>query len=850
MSNPQSRRLFLQRSTVGAAGLSALPLAALRGAPPTAAPASASTGRDIRECRSVDLAARHPIVRPQPAANFMEGSILGNGEMGVVVEARPDMVMLHLGHNAVWDQRMTPIDLSKMQTFAFAMEKILAIPTTLNRLDEDAWYKSYLKVGKETYSARKYPRPHCCGSVILSLNRREVEVIGQRVAIERGACIVDLVVAGQPSTLEVFVEAGANRVWARMFDAAGRPTRSPFKLMAILTDGSIPKEFPAPADEADLAGGLLAFRQVLPYVEVKERRDYQAHAHDRAFTVSARLSTPLHRNRELPGGGNIGGWAEASDTPLQLVVQLHQGLSSDVSLESGRAPKFSAGSASTAAKATTQMWSDYWEKSAIALGDELLERTWYWNTYFLRCAVHEKSVSPGLYAICQYPHHDVWWHGDYHMDYNTEQAFWGTFSSNHPELNLPYVGLVEHILPHARKWARDYYQMRGACFPVSFYPIELRGYPYGAPVFNWMMCLSTWTVQGLWWQYLYTKDLDYLRNRGFEPIKAAVQFMIDYIKRPDVQAKDWGDSHVHLWPSFPPEVYLLRPGLPREYNADNLVDLTLLRFVFRAYLQACHDLSIEAGEAQDMRDAQDILDRLPPYPTARSEKTGEVLVSVPAESAEKVYNVPINLMTVFPGEHHGLHSPPADYELAANTARQHLNEGGNDIVFLNLQKARLGLLDLEKFKRQIQYCLMPNGSCTDKNLQSGGRFGFSKTREYDWMATFGIWFENFALPVVINECLLQSYHGELRLFPNWPKEKPAAFRSLRAAGAFLVSAEFRDGQVQWFEVVAEKGGELNVISPWKTGLAWIRGSQGQQQANQGRISLPTQPGDRIRFTAA
>ena len=52
------------------------------------------------------------------------------------------------------------------------------------------------------------------------------------------------------------------------------------------------------------------------------------------------------------------------------------------------------------------------------------------------------------------------------------------------------------------------------------------------------------------------------------------------------------------------------------------------------------------------------------------------------------------------------------------------------------------------------------------------------------MRNMGIWFENFGLPVVINECLLQSYDGALRLFPNWPLDRAAEFRTLRAVGAF------------------------------------------------------------------
>jgi len=70
--------------------------------------------------------------------------------------------------------------------------------------------------------------------------------------------------------------------------------------------------------------------------------------------------------------------------------------------------------------------------------------------------------------------------------------------------------------------------------------------------------------------------------------------------------------------------------------------------------------------------------------------------------------LPQCLITVFPGEDHGLHSDSTTLELLKNTFRNQQNEGGNDLVFKNLQAARIGMLDLEKFKRQsiIVLCLM------------------------------------------------------------------------------------------------------------------------------------------------
>ena len=172
------------------------------------------------------------------------------------------------------------------------------------------------------------------------------------------------------------------------------------------------------------------------------------------------------------------------------------------------------------------------------------------------------------------------------------------------------------------------------------------------------------------------------------------------------------------------------------------------------------------------------------------------------------------------------------YDLAANTWRNHQNEGGNDLVFVNLQGARLGLLDLEKFKRQLVYSELPDGTFTDMVLQVGGRYN-DRTPAFDYMRRMGIWVENFALPAVINECLLQSYNGELRLFPNWKAENGTArFETLRAAGAFLVSSEYREGLVRWIRVQAEAGGTLRVVNPWQA--RWWSGAERSRRGSMGR----------------
>ena len=72
--------------------------------------------------------------------------------------------------------------------------------------------------------------------------------------------------------------------------------------------------------------------------------------------------------------------------------------------------------------------------------------------------------------------------------------------------------------------------------------------------------------------------------------------------------------------------------------------------------------------------------------------------------AEYVYNVPVTLAPVFPGEQVGLGSLPGLLEMARRTARTVRLEGGNDLVWQPLVRARLGMLDLDWFKREVRYC--------------------------------------------------------------------------------------------------------------------------------------------------
>ncbi len=754
-------------------------------------------------------AGRHPLRMDKPAPAFFEGAVLGNGALGVTVCPRPDAVMLHFGHNAVWDIRLAEENKDKLLPFEQIWERVKR-----DTPEDQAWFSEYCRMARENYR-KPYPRPWPCGTVIFGLDRRLAEVLGHRVNIDTGICEVFFLMDTKTVTLEIFTDMGADRVWMRMKDAAGQPIAAPFNRLRLMPEqGEM-------ATKEHAAEDTLTFRQVLPVLG--ERREK-----DEALRLSVRIAgrvTPRY----------------APSEPFVACIQLDHGPATRIPDQIAEVPQPTPENYQAASKAGRSAWKEYWERAGVELDDDLLERTWYHNMYFLNCSVRPGVTCPGLFANWSYKNIGTAWHGDYHFNYNIQQPFWVTFSANQLEKHLPYVDLVHFILPVSQGWARESYQLPGAFFPHSAYPVEMTMMPYPVPIWGAEVCETPWTVQSLWWHYLYSMDKDYLRERAFGPIREAVLFLNAYMRRAEARGPQWKDDKFHIYPTVVPELYGLKPD-PR-FCSDCIVDLALTKFVFRAYLEACRLLNRQEQEADLMRDVAEILAHFPDYPTAESQR-GTVFVSVPGESPEQVYNAPTSLVPVFPGEDIGLHSSPDELRMAINTWKNQQNEGGNDLVFLNLQGARLGQLDLERFKRQINYCLLPNGTCTNRVLQAGGRY--QDATDFDFMAGMGNWFENFSLPVVVNECLLQGYTGHLRLFPNWPMDKTAGFHQLRAVGAFLVSARCSRGRVEWVRVEAEVGGPLKLINPWSA-PAQVTRSGKTVTLNGDLLELQTQPGEIILF---
>lgn len=164
------------------------------------------------------------------------------------------------------------------------------------------------------------------------------------------------------------------------------------------------------------------------------------------------------------------------------------------------------------------------------------------------------------------------------------------------------------------------------------------------------------------------------------------------------------------------------------------------------------------------------------------------------------------------------------------------------------------------FGRRVAGYAHTGGACMSALLGDGERaFKFINTfKTYLKPNTF--YSEGKSLPVMetplhgataIQEMLLQSWGGRLRVFPAVPKEwTDIQIHQLRGEGAFLVSARREQLKTQWVLVQAEFGGSVEV-QPQLANAQWAT-SDGVSVSkdSDGIYSIKTSPGDWVLFWPA
>ncbi|MFH1006571.1 MAG: hypothetical protein V1800_03600, partial [Candidatus Latescibacterota bacterium] len=458
----------------------------------------------------------------------------------------------------------------------------------------------------------------------------------------------------------------------------------------------------------------------------------------------------------------------------------------------------------------SELWHAFWQRSFVQLRERyFLNQQWFLSQYHLACITRPESVLPGLFGPWTWEDFPAWGN-DCHWDYNLQATLWGAYSSNHLELTCAYNEDAFKLLPFAKMRAKEYEEdFPGAFYALTTWPLDYNNFTK-TPLPEEMDFINPWingfVAHPLWWYYQYSQDTEFLRERGYPVIKACAQFYAHFVNRAPDGKYDMPPTGVWDLASI-----IKDPG-----NA--VIDLAFAKMLLEDASAASKVLGLDADSraqwieiAENLRDYPTLIlegENLNPVDhkgvavplyTSRDFPSGEVLV-VYENYPVIEYQAPAPIMPMFPSGDIGLDSPSGQRELAHRTLQITPYYLWDDLVMLSMAWVRLGYDQLDVFEKHSRDVQLVNGCLTLPKDTWPGKWIF--THFLGW-------------PIVLNESIVQSHTGKIRVAPV-KLTHPVQFARLRTVGAFLISGEMAPGgKVSYLAITSEAGSPCHLVRPWE-----------------------------------
>ena len=178
------------------------------------------------------------------------------------------------------------------------------------------------------------------------------------------------------------------------------------------------------------------------------------------------------------------------------------------------------------------------------------------------------------------------WACDYHLDINLQMNYWFTDVLGMGYANEALFRWCESCMDKGREKARELFGCRGICFALS---ADAWGSMFH-DTYGWdsWVGAAPWLAQHFYRHYLYTGDVDFLRERAYPFLKACCEFFEDFAVEKD--------GVLHITPSCSPENRFEGAGeLPVSVCADCAMDIALYREVLQYADEAARVLGVDGN---------------------------------------------------------------------------------------------------------------------------------------------------------------------------------------------------------------------------------------------------------------
>ncbi len=477
-------------------------------------------------------------------------------------------------------------------------------------------------------------------------------------------------------------------------------------------------------------------------------------------------------------------------------------------------------------------WASYWSQAAISVPNPVIERQWYLETYKFGGAARADTPPITLQGPWTADNMKIPpWKGDYHHDLNTQLSYWPAYSGNRLDGASGYVRWLWETRETARKWTKRFFNLPGLNVPMT---ADLEQHQIGGwHQYTHSVTTAAWLAHHFYLQWRYSMDRQFLTERAYPWLRDASVFL-------EAVTEKGLDGLRTLPLSSSPEINDDR--LDAWFGSITNYDLALIRWT----LQTTVELAGMLGETHEAERWRSVLAEMPDLAIDPSDHKLLVAKDYPLPSSHRHFS---HLMAIHPLGLIRWENGPRDQaiikaSLAELDAKGTSSWCGYSFSWLANLAARAR--DGERAERALEifaraFCLRNSFHCNGD--QSGKGYSNFRYRPFTLEG-------NFAFAAGLQEMLLQSYSGTIRVFPAIPASwDDASFTNLRAEGAFLISAERSNGTMQRVRIVAEKGGPLRLQNPFEEAAYAVAGASADKIEEDGRdLILETSPGQEVVFT--
>jgi alpha-L-fucosidase 2 len=481
---------------------------------------------------------------------------------------------------------------------------------------------------------------------------------------------------------------------------------------------------------------------------------------------------------------------------------------------------FNTASISKLKSAHEKWWADFWSLSNIEIGDPYLEKYYYASQYLFACASRENKFAPGIWGPFITKDSSAWG-GDYHLNYNYQAPYWASYSSNHIDLTDNFDQPLLDYMEKGKVHAKTLLNVRGIYYPVGIGPKGLvttrwpltpdemqqrygtrentidSGYKFLGQKIN-----AVFSVGNMLMRFYSTYDSSYIK-RVYPYLLECADFWEDYLKFEDGRYVIYMDHFNEVMPN------LRNNGQWRDKLGDfnSTLSLGLVKMLFKGMINASDFLQVDEERQTKWKHIYDHLSRFP-----IGERNGRIGLKNMERGAQ---NKPVNPSGLNRVAIHGIILP-------GGVAGPETDSAFNKIL----------LGDVERWSTRVQTkggWGNTFGNGIETCFPGAVRVGYNPdsiliylkdriaAQSYPnlYIVQDGGGIETLAaVPLTINEMLLQSYEGIVRIFPNWNHSKNACFNKLRAYGAFVISSSLKNGTILFVRMVSEKGRPCILENPW------------------------------------